>query len=146
MMPAAMARRLPLLVLLALGALLGLSACGTRGISVAENAPEHHGAELFAARCSGCHTLQAAGTRGSASDVRTRLRTNGPNFTVRKENADRVLYAIRNGGFSGAIMPQNIVVGPDADAVAGFVARYSGLGKRQNSPSQGAPAGAQGSP
>jgi len=126
MMPAAMARRLPLPVLLALSALLGLSACGTRGISVAENAPEHHGAELFAARCSGCHTLQAAGTRGSASDVRTRLRTNGPNFTVRKENADRVLYAIRNGGFSGAIMPANIVTGKEAERLADYLDKYSG--------------------
>ena len=29
-------------------------------------------------------------------------------------------------GFSGAIMPQNIVVGEDAAAVAAFVAEYSG--------------------
>ena len=38
----------------------------------------------------------------------------------------RVLYAIQNGGFSGAIMPQNIVVGAQAEAVAQFVATYSG--------------------
>jgi len=38
----------------------------------------------------------------------------------------RVLYAIQNGGFSGAIMPQNIVVGEQALAVAQFVATYSG--------------------
>jgi hypothetical protein len=37
-----------------------------------------------------------------------------------------VLYAIRNGGFSGAIMPENIVVGKDAQAVAQFLAKYSG--------------------
>jgi hypothetical protein len=37
-----------------------------------------------------------------------------------------VIYAIRNGGFSGAIMPQNIVVGDDALAVAEFVAKYAG--------------------
>ena len=37
-----------------------------------------------------------------------------------------VIYAIRNGGFSGAIMPQNIVVGADADKVAAFVAKYAG--------------------
>ena len=37
-----------------------------------------------------------------------------------------MLYAIRNGGFSGAIMPQNIVVGEDAEAVAEFVAEYAG--------------------
>ena len=38
-----------------------------------------------------------------------------------------MLYAIRNGGFSGAIMPENIVVGEDAQAVAEFLAKYSGL-------------------
>jgi hypothetical protein len=37
-----------------------------------------------------------------------------------------VLFAIRNGGFSGAIMPQNIVVGDEAEAVAEFVAEYAG--------------------
>jgi hypothetical protein len=41
---------------------------------------------------------------------------------------DDALYAIRNGGFSGAIMPANIVVGEDADAVAEFLAEYSGQG------------------
>ena len=38
-----------------------------------------------------------------------------------------MLYAIRNGGFSGAIMPENLVVGSNADAVAAFLAKYSGL-------------------
>jgi hypothetical protein len=37
-----------------------------------------------------------------------------------------VIYAIRNGGFSGAIMPQNIVVGENAEKVAAFVAKYAG--------------------
>ena len=37
-----------------------------------------------------------------------------------------MLFAIRNGGFSGAIMPANIVVGEEADAVAEFLEKYSG--------------------
>jgi hypothetical protein len=37
-----------------------------------------------------------------------------------------VLYAIENGGFSGAYMPQNVVVGHDALDVAKFVATYAG--------------------
>ena len=37
-----------------------------------------------------------------------------------------VLFAIQNGGFSGAIMPQNIVVGDEAEEVARFVAKYAG--------------------
>ena len=52
--------------------------------------------------------------------------TNGPNFNVRKESKDDVLFAIRNGGFSGQIMPANIVVGRDAELVASFLSKYSG--------------------
>ena len=37
-----------------------------------------------------------------------------------------VLFAIRNGGFSGAIMPANIVVGEDARDIALFLERYAG--------------------
>ena len=64
----------------------------------------------------------------------TALKTNGPNFNIRKENDEQVLYAIRNGGFSGAIMPENIVVGEDAQAIAAFLAKYSGH-QAQNVPS-----------
>ena len=39
-----------------------------------------------------------------------------------------MLFAIRNGGFSGAIMPVNIVVGEEAEAVADFLSEYSGGG------------------
>ena len=63
---------------------------------------------------------------GSATSIANRLKTNGPNFNIRKENAEQVIYAIRNGGFSGAIMPQNIVVGQNAQAVAEVLAQYSG--------------------
>jgi mono/diheme cytochrome c family protein len=105
---------------------LMLSACGELKVQVAKSNPAHHGAELFAQRCAGCHTFTTAGTRGSASNIRTRERTDGPNFNVRRECVERVLYAIENGGFSGAIMPQNIVVGRDAQAVAQFVAEYAG--------------------
>ena len=83
---------------------------------------DSRGAELFAERCGGCHTLAAAGTEGSNPE----LRVAGPNLNARRETSDQVLYAIRNGGFSGAIMPQNIVVGEDAEAVAEFVAKYAG--------------------
>jgi mono/diheme cytochrome c family protein len=102
---------------------LALSACGTKGIQVADDDPDHTGAVLFAQRCSGCHSLDAAGTEGSAN---RELRNQGPNLNQRIESVDNVLYAIRNGGYSGAIMPQNIVVGADADAVAAFVAKYAG--------------------
>jgi mono/diheme cytochrome c family protein len=104
-----------------------LSACGTQKISVSKNDPTYHGAVLFNQRCSGCHTLSYAATHGSASNVRTREIVNGPNFNVRCERpVARVIYAIENGGFSGAIMPQNVVVGKDAQDVAEFVAEYAG--------------------
>jgi mono/diheme cytochrome c family protein len=109
-----------------------LVACGSQGVQVADNSAYHQGAEVFAARCSGCHTLAAAGTQGSATNIKQRERTDGPNFDQRKESSVQdVVYAIRNGGFSGAIMPQNIVVGDDALQVAKFVVACSGKDAKQ---------------
>ena len=90
----------------------------------------HRGAELFYERCSGCHTFEKANAYGSKPEGQLQggERTNGPNFDVRKVNSDDALFAIRNGGFSGAIMPANVVTGEDADAVADFLAKYSGSG------------------
>lgn len=107
----------------AITAALALGACGTEGLQVAEDDPNYSGAVIFAERCSGCHTLEAAGVQGSAN---RELRNQGPNLDERVEAAEDVLFAIRNGGYSGAIMPQNIVVGDEAQAVAEFVAAYSG--------------------
>jgi mono/diheme cytochrome c family protein len=115
-----------LLPLLAVALALPLAACGEQKIEVAKASPQRAGAELFQQRCAGCHTFSAAGTMGSSANVRTRERTDGPNFDTRPECIERVLYAIHNGGFSGAIMPQNIVVGEQAREVAEFVARYAG--------------------
>jgi mono/diheme cytochrome c family protein len=124
-----MSRRLKLLLTvgtaLAIGALT--SACGTQKVALAPGNPLYKGAVLFNQRCAGCHTLSYAATHGSAQFVRTKQYNNGPNFNVRCERpVDRVLYAIENGGFSGQIMPQNIVVGSDAVQVAKFVATYAG--------------------
>jgi mono/diheme cytochrome c family protein len=107
----------------ALAAAAVLAACGSEGIQVAEGDANYEGAVLFQERCSGCHTMKAAGSFGSANRA---LRNQGPNLDEREESVEDVLYAIRNGGFSGAIMPQNIVVGDDAQAVAEFVAAESG--------------------
>ena len=111
-------------VLLACAAVLG--ACGSQGIQIAKTSPHYRGAVLFRDHCSGCHTLASVGAQGSATKISNRVRTNGPNFNIRNENIGQALYAIRNGGFSGAIMPENIVVGEDAQAVAAFLAAYSG--------------------
>jgi mono/diheme cytochrome c family protein len=104
------------------------SACGTQKVDApGGDAAIQHGATLFNQRCGGCHTLAYAATHGSAQNVRTAQLNNGPNFDIRCERpVARVLYAIANGGFSGVVMPQNIVVGQNAIDVAQFVAKYAG--------------------
>ena len=119
-------RRFALSVLLLCAAGGGLAACGEHGIELSKSDPNYEGAQLFVEHCSGCHTLSAAGTEGSATNVKTRERKDGPNFDQRKENVDDVIYAIENGGFSSGPMPQNIVTGDDAQKVAEFIAKYSG--------------------
>jgi len=106
-----------------------VSGCQKEEIDV-ESASDERGAQLFNERCSGCHTLGVASSQGSKAEgeVSGGERTNGPSFDTRRVNADDVLFAIRNGGFSGAIMPANIVVGDDAQAVADFLEKYSGNG------------------
>jgi mono/diheme cytochrome c family protein len=118
---------------LALG--LGASACGSQGIEqniLQDQANVARGAQLFAERCSGCHTMKVVGAEGGATQIHDRERVDGPNFDVRRETVDSVLYAIRNGGFSGAIMPENIVVGKDAQDVAQFLAKYAGGPRKGN--------------
>jgi mono/diheme cytochrome c family protein len=121
--------RRPLVIALALTASL-LTACGGELEVPESDQTAHRGAVLFNERCSGCHSLDAANAYGSkpTGQLQGGERTNGPNFNVRKESRDDVLFAIRNGGFSGAIMPANIVVGEEADAVAEFLDKYSGSG------------------
>jgi mono/diheme cytochrome c family protein len=120
--PMPSARRL-LLLAAASAASIALAGCGEEAISVPPN--ERTGAEIFVEHCSGCHTLKAAGTHGSATDVRTSEYKDGPNFDERHETVNCVLYAIRNGGFSSGPMPQNIVTGEEAQRVAEFVAENS---------------------
>jgi mono/diheme cytochrome c family protein len=108
------------------GATTAIASCGSQGIQLASSDPNYKGAEIFANHCSGCHTLNVAGTQGSASNVRTREYKDGPNFDQRKEKESDVLFALRNGGFSSGPMPQNIVTGSSAQRVAKFVAKYSG--------------------
>jgi mono/diheme cytochrome c family protein len=109
--------------LIAVAVVATAAGCGTQGIQVSANDPTHEGAQIFSERCSGCHTLTPAGTEGSANRSE---RQQGPNLDQRPETMADVIYAIRNGGFSGAIMPQNIVVGADTQKVAAFVSKYAG--------------------
>jgi mono/diheme cytochrome c family protein len=134
MIPAAMRRRL-LVSGTVLAASAVLAACGSEAISpeiASQPADVRHGAQLFSDRCSGCHDLDVVGAQGGAQKVGDRERVDGPNFNVRRETPDNVLYAIRNGGFSGAIMPENLVVGQDADDVAAFLSKYAGGARKGN--------------
>jgi mono/diheme cytochrome c family protein len=126
------------LVTAAVAAAVGLAACGTEGISVPKTDPTYPGAVLFSERCAGCHTLSAAGTQGSANRA---VRVQGPNLDQRKETFKDVIFAIRNGGFSGAIMPQNVVTGREATEVAQFVSKYAGssIQGTARSPGPGSP-------
>jgi mono/diheme cytochrome c family protein len=110
---------------LAVIAALGLAACGfgKEGLAVSKGEPDYNGAVLFATHCSGCHTLKAAGSQGTGNRS---VRTQGPSLDQRTETYDDALFAIQNGGFSGAIMPQNIVTGREAKGVARFVAKFAG--------------------
>jgi mono/diheme cytochrome c family protein len=124
---------------IALVAVLGLAACGfgEEGLSVSEDSPDYNGAVLFATHCSGCHTLSAAGTQGTGNRS---IRTQGPDLDQRTETYEDALFAIQNGGFSGAIMPQNIVVGEEAEVLARFVAKYAGTEAQESArPGQPAP-------
>jgi mono/diheme cytochrome c family protein len=124
-----------ILIAAVIAAALGISACGygEEGLAVKQESPSYNGAVVFATHCSGCHTLSAAGTQGTGNRGQ---RTQGPNLNQREESYADALFAIQNGGFTGAIMPQNIVVGKEAEEVAKFVAKYAG-GDAQTTPRPG---------
>lgn len=124
---AALDRPIPARAALAAVLAVALLAVGCGGeINVDE--PDRSAAVLFNERCSGCHSLKVANSYGSKSPGRLAAgeRTNGPNFGIRKVSREDALFAIRNGGFSGAIMPANVVVGAQAEEIAAFLAKYSG--------------------
>ncbi len=126
-----------------------VSACGSKEIDVPKTQPRlRQGAVLFNMRCGGCHTFDAAATSGSKSkrEIKGGERTNGPNFNTRTERKQDVLFAIRNGGFSGAIMPANVVVGDDAQKVAEFLSQYAGKSGESSSSSSDSAATSSGSP
>jgi mono/diheme cytochrome c family protein len=113
--------------LAASGTALALAAGGCGGQIKTQNTADHNAAVSFNQHCSGCHSLDAANAYGSKPKGKTKKpeRTDGPNFNHRKVPRNDALFAIRNGGFSGAIMPANIVTGKEAEQLAAFVAKYS---------------------
>ena len=75
------------------------------------------GKALFRANCASCHTLAALNAKG----------VTGPNLDeLGGVTRERVLKAIRIGGTGQGRMPENIVTGGDAEAVAAYVAKVAG--------------------
>ena len=76
-----------------------------------------HGRELFARNCATCHTLHAVNAVGKV----------GPNLDQLRPPEALVLNAIQTGRARGnGQMPADLVAGPDAKAVASFVAAVAG--------------------
>ncbi len=132
--PLPVSRARSVLLTLAGSALMAAAVTGCGGgLDVKDE--DRAAATTFNQYCSGCHTLKSANSYGSKPEknIQAGERTNGPNFDQRKEESGDVLFAIRNGGFTGAIMPANVVVGDEAEALADFVARYSGTEREVSS-------------
>jgi cytochrome c551 len=100
---------------LALAAVLAAAGCGggghpgtTGGGSTATTAEV-----LFVRNCGACHHLAAAGTEGGV----------GVDLDKARPGRAAVLQAIADGPGS---MPENLLTGADAKAVAAYVARVAG--------------------
>jgi mono/diheme cytochrome c family protein len=70
-------------------------------------------AEVFSSTCGNCHTLKSAGTEGQV----------GPNLDELAPDEGRVRQAISQGP---GVMPENLLDGAQADAVAKYVADNAG--------------------
>jgi cytochrome c553 len=75
------------------------------------------GKTLFRQTCASCHSLAAVNARGIT----------GPNLdNIGQVTPQRVLNAIRIGGTGQGRMPQNLLQGSNAKAVADFVSSVAG--------------------
>jgi cytochrome c2 len=109
--------------LVAVVALAVGSGCGTGGPAHGGNIT--NGKDLFTGdgRCGGCHTLAAAGSRGTVGpnldDAFRRSRENGfKESTIQNVVLDQIRFPT-----SGSGMPANLVEGQDAKDVSAFVAQ-----------------------
>lgn len=78
---------------------------------------EQEGRQLFNHNCTQCHTLAAS----------SGVQQVGPNLDELRPPKELVLDAIAKGRAGGqGQMPSQVVTGPDAEAVAAYVARVAG--------------------
>jgi mono/diheme cytochrome c family protein len=118
-------RPVALLAMLALAA--AMAGCGgASGVAAPGSADLAHGKQLFTGACGGCHTLAAAGTKGTIGpnldDSALGDRVSGMDMTsfeamVREQIASPDPYGK---------MPPDLVKGADAQDVAAYVASVAG--------------------
>jgi cbb3-type cytochrome c oxidase subunit III len=140
---------------LAAAALLA-AGCGYGGVASGAQRPDtQNGKQLFTASCGSCHTLQAAGTKGTIGpNLDNAFATDVQEGYSQSAIANVVLDQIRLG--SGPIatytthtkftpqtqMPADIVKGQDAIDVAAYVASVAGSSGFSTSGSSSATSGA----
>jgi mono/diheme cytochrome c family protein len=134
-------------VLLALAAVLVSAGCGSSGgagdHAVPQAADLGRGRDLFSKKCASCHTLQAANAQG----------TIGPNldnafgYTKKQGFDESTVYDItlRQIQIAAPPMPDDLVKGDDAVAVAAFIARCAGTKIATNASDSAAAASCQSS-
>jgi mono/diheme cytochrome c family protein len=92
------------------------AAASTQKTTTQTSATTGPGKQLFTSTCASCHTLAAAGTKGTV----------GPNLDTLKPDATRVLNALKIGGRGTGMMPKNLYQGQQAQQVADFVSAAAG--------------------
>jgi mono/diheme cytochrome c family protein len=100
-------------------AAIALAGCGTEGLSD-ENADVAQGKLLFKQRCGGCHVLKEAATAGTTGPNLDEAFA-GPNSEGFDESTIREVVR-HQIDFPAPPMPEDLVEGADADAVAAYVA------------------------
>ena len=95
----------------------GEAAGGQGALETAElSGEQERGKDLFKQQCSSCHNLDAVNARG----------VTGPDLDeIGEVTRERILNAIENGGTGQKRMPQNLLAGDEAQAVAAYVARVA---------------------
>jgi cbb3-type cytochrome c oxidase subunit III len=117
---------------LALASALLAAGCGTGGLAKGGDASQ--GKQLFLDKCAGCHALADAGSHGTQGpdldEAFSYSRQQGfKEVTIEQVVRDQIELAVPP-------MPQNLVTGGDADAVAAYVASVAGkpvVGKKATS-------------
>ena len=79
------------------------------------NKHDENGKVLFVENCWSCHNLDAVGAEG----------VTGPDLDTLGVDRQRVLNAIKRGGTGDGRMPAGLLVGQDADDVAGYVSKVA---------------------